>query len=201
VTTGTGRRQERGQRRIETILDAASAVFSESGYDAATTNGIAAAAGISPGSLYQFFPNKQAIADALIERYVTQLRTLNRQSQDPRLEQLAVEQRIDRIVDAVVDFNRAHPAVNALLAGAAISPELAATTGALQDELCSRLEPLVAAAAPGLAPRQQHRCAEMTTQIIKAVMPMVLSASPRERPAVVRELKRALLSYLTALGE
>ncbi|WP_207943797.1 helix-turn-helix domain-containing protein, partial [Actinomadura sp. KC345] len=40
---------------------------------AATTNRIAAAAGISPGSLYQFFPNKEAIAEALADRFSTQM--------------------------------------------------------------------------------------------------------------------------------
>src|SRR6266511_1332655 len=47
------------------ILDAAAGVFADAGYERATTNAIAAAAGISPGSLYQFFPNKEAIAEAL----------------------------------------------------------------------------------------------------------------------------------------
>ena len=43
------------------------------GYDGASTNRIAAAAGISPGSLYQYFPNKDAIAAAVIDQYSDQL--------------------------------------------------------------------------------------------------------------------------------
>src|SRR5690349_10759499 len=62
------RRQARGERRIAEILDAASALFAEVGYEAASTNRIAARAGISPGSLYQFFANKEAIAEALSAR-------------------------------------------------------------------------------------------------------------------------------------
>ncbi|OWY61551.1 hypothetical protein B7486_63205, partial [cyanobacterium TDX16] len=68
-TRPTPKRQERGLKRIALILDTAERVFTEVGYDAATTNLIASEAGISPGSLYQFFANKEAIAEALAARY------------------------------------------------------------------------------------------------------------------------------------
>jgi AcrR family transcriptional regulator len=61
--------QKRGQQRVEAILDAAEAVFGEMGVEAATTNAIAERAGASVGSLYHFFPNKDAILYALAERY------------------------------------------------------------------------------------------------------------------------------------
>jgi AcrR family transcriptional regulator len=199
VTTGTPKRQARGERRIAAILDAASLIFADVGYDLATTNGIAAAAGISPGSLYQFFPNKQAIADGLIERYARDLRTMNEQASDARLAHLRVETRIDRMIDAVVDFQLANPAANVLLAGAVISQELAATTEALQDQMCSRVEPLVAAAAPKLSSRQRARSAEICVEIVKALVPMVLAASPRERSTLRKEVKRAVRSYVTSL--
>lgn len=54
---------------VRRILDAGKAVLIERGYDDATTNRIAEAAGISPGSLYQYFGNKEAIIAAVIDRY------------------------------------------------------------------------------------------------------------------------------------
>src|SRR5258708_30254250 len=66
-------RRARGVQRIASILDAAETVFAEVGYDEANTNRIAAQAGISPGSLYQFFSNKEAIAQALVARYTEEL--------------------------------------------------------------------------------------------------------------------------------
>ncbi|OBE99676.1 TetR family transcriptional regulator [Mycobacterium sp. 852002-10029_SCH5224772] len=54
---------------VERILDAAQGVLIAHGYDGASTNRIAAAAGVSPGSLYQYFPNKDAIVAAVIDRY------------------------------------------------------------------------------------------------------------------------------------
>jgi AcrR family transcriptional regulator len=67
------RRRARGVQRIASILNAAETVFTEMGYDEATTNHIAAQAGISPGSLYQFFSNKEKIVQALAARYTEEL--------------------------------------------------------------------------------------------------------------------------------
>lgn len=58
---------------VERILDAAQQVLISHGYDGASTNRIAQAANISPGSLYQYFPDKDAIAAAVIDRYSDEL--------------------------------------------------------------------------------------------------------------------------------
>ncbi len=67
------RKQPRQRRAHETrarILDAARAVFEEHGYAHGTTNRIAAAAGLSVGSLYQYFPNKDAILVELVDAHI-----------------------------------------------------------------------------------------------------------------------------------
>src|SRR5437660_6946060 len=70
-------KQERGQRRITRILDAAAQEFARVGFDAATTNAIARRAKTSVGSLYQFFPNKEAILQALTEHYLSEIRAVH----------------------------------------------------------------------------------------------------------------------------
>jgi AcrR family transcriptional regulator len=62
--------QKRSQERVEKILDAAAIVFDEVGFEAATTHAIAARANTAVGSLYQFFPDKLAIFNALELRHV-----------------------------------------------------------------------------------------------------------------------------------
>jgi AcrR family transcriptional regulator len=54
---------------VERIIAAGHEVLLERGYEATTTNHIAAAAGISPGSLYQYFPDKTAILAVVLDRY------------------------------------------------------------------------------------------------------------------------------------
>ena len=62
--------QKRSQKRVEQILDAAALVFDEVGFEAATTHAIASRANTAVGSLYQFFPDKLAIFNALELRHV-----------------------------------------------------------------------------------------------------------------------------------
>lgn len=61
VEKGRAPLQERSRQMVKWILDAAMRLFSEQGYNAATTNKIAELAGVSIGSLYHYFPNKDAI--------------------------------------------------------------------------------------------------------------------------------------------
>jgi AcrR family transcriptional regulator len=61
--------QERSIAMVATLLEAATRVFVKEGYAKATTNRIAKAAGVSVGSLYQYFPSKDAIAVELLRRY------------------------------------------------------------------------------------------------------------------------------------
>jgi AcrR family transcriptional regulator len=58
---------------VERILAAGQTVLLQRGYDATTTNHIAEAAGVSPGSLYQYFPDKTAILSLVIARYADDL--------------------------------------------------------------------------------------------------------------------------------
>ncbi len=62
-------RQQRSVEMVAKILDAASKVLVREGYDHATTNRIAKVAGISVGSLYQYFPNKESLVAALVQRH------------------------------------------------------------------------------------------------------------------------------------
>lgn len=62
-------KQERSAAMVEALIEAAARVFVKEGYAKATTNKIASAAGVSVGSLYQYFPSKDAIAVELLRRY------------------------------------------------------------------------------------------------------------------------------------
>lgn len=65
-------RQGRSQRTFDRIVEAAARVFNEAGYPSATTNGIAAEARVSIGSLYQYFPNKDALLIEIARRHVSE---------------------------------------------------------------------------------------------------------------------------------
>ncbi len=108
-------RRARGLQRIASILDAAEAVFAEMGYDEATTNHIAAQAGISPGSLYQFFSNKEEIARALAARYTEELQRVYGSVLSVEAASLPFSIWLDQLIDALIAFHIAHPAFHILL--------------------------------------------------------------------------------------
>jgi AcrR family transcriptional regulator len=58
---------------VDAILTATAQILTQEGYDTASTNRIADRAGVSIGSLYQYFPNKEALVAALIERHVSEM--------------------------------------------------------------------------------------------------------------------------------
>ena len=93
-------RQERSRRTVERILDAAARIFHEQGYAGATTNDIADEAGVSVGSLYQYFPNKDALLVALTKRHIesttSQVAAL--------LNEMTTDSGFDVVVRTVVDF-------------------------------------------------------------------------------------------------
>ena len=67
--------QARSRQTVESILAAAARILAERGYLATTTNDVAEAAGVSIGSLYQYFPNKDSLLVALEERRLADVRT------------------------------------------------------------------------------------------------------------------------------
>jgi AcrR family transcriptional regulator len=69
-------RQARAQATVEAILKATSNVLVEEGYDRASTNRVAHAAGVSIGSLYQYFPSKEALVAALVDEHLGKMNAL-----------------------------------------------------------------------------------------------------------------------------
>src|SRR5262249_46828567 len=103
-------RRARGLRRMDAILDAAEVCFARRGYAAATTNHIAAQAGISPGSLYQFFANKDAIAQALATRYNAELEHVYAAAFAGEAAAAPLARWLDQVLATLLTFHDAHPA-------------------------------------------------------------------------------------------
>ncbi|MEU5725258.1 TetR/AcrR family transcriptional regulator [Micromonospora sp. NPDC047738] len=193
----TRRRQARGERRMAEILDAAAAVFAEVGYENTTTNAIAARAAVSPGSLYQFFANKEAVAAALADRFVAQMRAAHAAAFDATdFAAIDLDQLLDRIVDPIVAFNIANPGFKALFARPDMPAGLADAAQSIQSALLGRVEAIVADRAPGVPQVERTRVARVAIQVFQAMIPLVTATTGGERAANVRELKKVLRGYL-----
>jgi len=127
------RKQPRQQRSAQTrrdILDAAARVFGEHGYAAGTTNRIAAAADVSIGSLYQYFPNKDAILAALTDAHIDAGSTLLTERLRDGLP-AALDDLVRLFVRAAIDNHRDDPALHRVLFEEA--PRSAALLNRLRD--------------------------------------------------------------------
>ena len=198
VPRSARRRQARGQRRIDSLLDVAAQVFAEVGFEAATTNAIAARAGTSPGSLYRFFPNKDAMAEALADRFVERLRE-TQAIFGPEIEYLPLDELIDHVIDPLVAFHIAHPGFQALFSGSIVSPRLGVAVQGFLDAVVGRADALLVVRAPHLTPGRRARCARVSVEIVRALLPLVVASDPAERDAMVVELKAAERGYLEPL--
>jgi AcrR family transcriptional regulator len=191
--------QERGRRRIEVLLDAAEKEFARVGYEAATTNAIAQRARTSVGSLYQFFPNKEAVLRALAERYLEQLREVHDRVFDDEAARLPLPALYDRIIHTLADFHQAHPGFQPLFYGSATSKHLTAVAAKLHGECIDRVDALMAARAPRMDQEQRRLYATMNVEVIKALLPLSESGDPGFRALVLEEIKNLLLAHMRAI--
>ncbi len=119
TTTATSRSrrrpvQTRARQTVEAILDAVIRILKREGFDAVTTNRIAEVAGVSIGSLYQYFPDKRAIFAALHRRHVEEV---DRAIQTALIENAAssLDHLIRALVDAMIDAHTHDPELHELL--------------------------------------------------------------------------------------
>lgn len=108
-------RQRRSRETYERILDEAARIFDALGYAGTTTNHVAEAAGVSIGSLYQYFPNKDAILFALAQRHLGEGASVVAETMAATREGAAPVEVVRRVIEAVVELHRVNPRVHHLL--------------------------------------------------------------------------------------
>jgi AcrR family transcriptional regulator len=107
--------QKRSQVTVEALLDATARVLTRQGYDRASTNRIAATAGVSVGSLYQYFPNKEALVAALVARHNREMLQLLRAALK-EVASLDLATAMRALVRATVDAHLVDPALHRIFA-------------------------------------------------------------------------------------
>lgn len=184
-------RQPRGRRRVDALLEAAAAEIGSVGYDAATMSSIAERAGASIGSLYQFFPNKPAIVQALRGHYCEEFE----QAWAPLASEarhLSLEELVGKMVDSTVLFIERHTAFLALLD----APGGTHAPAAVRERFQRLVATFLRARRPRMSPEKSVRLATMTLQMIKAMNFLYRDLSPGRRRPYIQEFKLLLLRYL-----
>jgi AcrR family transcriptional regulator len=108
------KRQQRGARRAEAMVVAAAALFAERGFEGTSLNAIAKAAGVTIASIYQYFPNREAIIDAVAEYYLAAFRAEERASIE-LTRNLSLRELTHAGVTALFDFHAKYGGIKAFL--------------------------------------------------------------------------------------
>jgi AcrR family transcriptional regulator len=190
------KRNARGERRVASLLDAAGGVFARVGYHAATTNAIAAEAKVSPATLYQFFPNKEAIADALVTRYATDLAKVVRTADIQELASASLEEAIRRFTGIVIEFNRKHAAFNTLYAEAPLSQDTREHKHLLSQTFIDNLSEVLRAKNPKLDKQDALWNAEIVLTALKGFLPALAGRKTSVRSRTIEALNQMLVRYL-----
>jgi AcrR family transcriptional regulator len=190
-------RRARGHARVASLLESASAEFAEKGYEATTMTAIAARAGASIGSLYQFFPTKEQVAGTLIEQYVTELEAaLVRLSEEVPLLDVSVV--ASRLTTFFVAFRTTHPAFVVLVDARDVA--LPGATG-VRERLRKGIASVLAALAPRLSVEEALFRAVVVQHLMKAAVTLSHDASVVNLHAAMLEFQHVVEHYLKDVME
>jgi AcrR family transcriptional regulator len=106
--------QERSRVTVDALLEATARVLVNEGYDRASTNRIAEVAGVSIGSLYQYFPSKEALVAAVIDRHTEQVSQVSR-NVVVKMAASPIEVAAREFVSLGIDGHRVNPKLHAVL--------------------------------------------------------------------------------------
>jgi AcrR family transcriptional regulator len=187
-------RRRPGKVRVAAIEQAGAAVIGERGFEAATMAEIAARAGAPIGSLYRFFPNKQALGDALIQRYLDLInRAFEGVDDDP--EKLPTEEFADALLALLADLRGETKAIVALLdAQSGWSMKRAQLHGAILGHIADKLR----RRNPHLRMETAENAAVVLLQNMKSMKTLTETPESSESSGAIAELREMTRLYLAS---
>jgi AcrR family transcriptional regulator len=184
---------------MASLLDAAARVFGELGYHAANTNVIAAEAKVSPATLYQFFPNKEAIADALVTRYAVELAKEERAADIQELASAPLEEAVRQVTGIVIEFHRKHPAFLTLHTEAPLSKDTVEQKHVVSQTFIDHLSEVLIARNPKLDKQAARWSAEIVLTALKGFLPALAVRKKSARSRTIDSLNQMLVRYLESV--
>ena len=195
------KRQARGEARIQSLLVAAEAVFARLGYSKATTNEIAAEAAVSPATLYQFFKNKEEIANAVALKYVEGMGQHQENVDYKAIAKLPMKAMVESLLIPLFKFHETHPAFMALLLDAPLSAETRQAKMALSAKFVERISKLLMLRDANLpAPDAAYR-AEVSMMLFKGFMCEIHEASGNRKAMLIDSLIDLMATQLSKASQ
>lgn len=185
----------RSRERVERILDATVKLLAARGLDLLSTAEIADRAGIPIGSIYHYFPSKEAILAEVAGRKLLAVDAAFAERFTKDLSRAPWREALERAVDASVAAFRSDPAYVALWQAVRASPAFRSVALDSDERFARALEPLPLLAHLPAARRQL--ILRTAIRVANTFTDWVLETEdPRVAAGIVREMKRALVAYL-----
>lgn len=194
--------QARSRHTVEAVIVAAAQILVEQGYEGATTARIAERAGVSIGSLYQYFPNKEALIAALIERHADGIVIIMTDAlENPANETL--QDGLRAVIRAAAAAHRLDPALHKILQEQVPRVGRLAKAMDTHQQITAAIERFLRAHADDLRPELDPAIAAI---VVETAMEAIGHRAIVERPdlladgVVDREVFDLISRYLTRTG-
>lgn len=191
--------QRRSRLTVDQILEAAAHVFARRGYAGATTNHIAERAGVSIGSLYQYFPNKDTILVALHGRHMeSSARVLQEMLEESLRETKAPEELLRRFVRQIIEMHASEPGLHhVFLYEGPRTPELTKNLHAIEDNMAHAVEQILAERG-GISRLHAKHAAYLVVHVVESLAHEYVIHPPPDMPleVFIEELVTMLSGYI-----
>ena len=190
--------QERSKERVARILDAAAHEFAERGVEASTIESIAERADTSVGSIYQFFPNKLAIYEAIGNTYLEEVRALFAVLVSDDAIEVPWRTVITATIDSFAELHRSSITFRAIWSNITYSRRFFSAGQAMNVELADRAEMVFGAMAKAkrVPPAKRKLLATVTIETMSAML-LLAADKPRSQAAsLLDEAKMLIQRYL-----
>jgi AcrR family transcriptional regulator len=191
--------QARSRATIDAILTATARVLKRDGFDRASTNRIAEAAGVSIGSLYQYFPSKEALVAALVEHHMAEMRAVLIAEME-RVRDAPLGEAVRQMVELMLRAHAVDPALHKVLM------EQVPRIGGMQRvyhveaDLRAMVRAYFEVHRHALRPRDLELAAFVVVQIVESLTHAAVLHHPQAlaSEALAREITTVVLRYLEA---
>jgi AcrR family transcriptional regulator len=186
---------------VQAILRAAAQVFAASGYAAGTTNRIAERAGVSIGSLYEYFPNKDALLVALIEEHMREAEAiLGAAAAEASTDERDLPAVVRRFVRAMVDLHARDRALHRVLFEETPLPRrIRRQLSDLEKQVTDSVEAWLRS-RPGLTQREPSLAAAVVVQAVEGITHKLVVHGERDADVepYIGEMVALVVAYLAA---
>ncbi len=192
-------RQERARETVDVILEATARTLVRVGYDRTSTNRVALEAGVSIGSLYQYFPNKEALVAALIDRHTDQM-TGRCQGAIAEAAGKPLAESVDIVIRTMVIAHSVNPKLHTMLQEQVPRVGKLKRIDQIHVDLTVKVRQMLELRKDEVRVDDLDLAAFFAVETVDSLLHSTLSKHPGKWTSerLIQEISRVVLSYLTS---